>query len=104
METISMHVVPFKFQSGGFYDFVSEGRGLLKDEGDYLTLEFQHQDVWLGIFKSAVQSIRIPVSELVSLELTGGWLGAYSLCAPLILQTTNLKLFDDLPGASQGRV
>ena len=47
METISMNVVPFKFQTGGFTDFVSEGRGLLKDEGDYLTLEFQQQDVWL---------------------------------------------------------
>ena len=77
-----MNVVPFKFQTRGFYDFVAEGRGLLKDEGDYLTLEFQQQDVWLGIFKSAVQSIRVPVNEVVSLELTNGWLGAYSLCAP----------------------
>jgi hypothetical protein len=104
METISMNVVPFKFQFGGFYDFVSEGRGLLKDEGDYLTLEFQQQDVWLGIFNSAVQSIRVPVNEVVSLELSKGWLGAYSLCASLMLQTTNIQLLDDLPAASQGRV
>jgi hypothetical protein len=104
METIRMNVVPFKFQSGGFYDFVSEGRGLLKDEGEYLTLEFQQQDVWFGIFKSAVQSIRVPVSEIVSLELSKGWLGDYSLCAPLMLQTTNLQILNDLPAASQGRV
>jgi hypothetical protein len=104
METISMNVVPFTFQTGGFSDFVYEGRGLLKDEGDYLTLEFQQQDVWFGAFKSAVQSIRVPVNEIVSLELTKGWLGAYSLCAPLMLQTTNMQLLDDLPAASQGRV
>jgi hypothetical protein len=104
METISMNVVPFKFQTGGFYDFVAEGRGLLKDEGNFLTLEFQHQDLWIGYFKSAVQSIRIPVNEVVSIELGKGWLGEYSLCAPLKLQTTNIELLDDLPAASQGRV
>jgi hypothetical protein len=104
METISMNVVPFKLHTGGFYDFLFEGRGLLKHEGDYLTLEFQQQDVWFGIIKSAVQSIRVPVNEVVSLELTKGWLGAYSLCAPLMLQTTNIQLLDDLPAASQGRV
>ena len=104
METISMNVVPFKVQSGGFYDFVAEGRGLLKDEGDYLTLEFQQQDVWIGYFKSAVQSIRIPVSVVVSLALSRGWLGTYSLCVPLVLQTTNTELLNNLPAASQGRV
>lgn len=104
METISMNVAPFKFHFGGIYDFVSEGLGLLKDEGDYLTLEFQQQDVWFKIFKSAVQSIRVPVNEVVSLELTNGWLGPYALCVPLTLQTTNVQLLDDLPAASQGRV
>jgi hypothetical protein len=104
METINMNVVPFKFQTGGFSDLIFEGRGLLKDEGDYLALEFQQQDVWFRVFKSAVQLIRVPVDEVVSLELTKGWLGAYSLCAPMILQTTNLQLLDDLPAASQGRV
>ncbi len=104
METISMNVVPFKTQTGGFYDFIAEGRGLLKDEGDYLTLEVQQQDVWFGVFKSAVQSIRIPVHEVVSIEFTKGWLGAYALCVPLVLQTTNIDLLSDLPAASQGRV
>ncbi len=104
METISMNVVPFKIQTGGFYDFIAEGRGLLKDEGDYLTLEVQQHDVWLEFFKSAVQSIRIPVDEVVSLELSKGWLGAYSLCVPLVLQTTKVELLNELPNASQGRV
>jgi hypothetical protein len=99
-----MNILPFRIQSGGFFDLIAEGRGLLKDEGDYLTLEFQQQDVWLGIFKSAVQSIRIPVNEVASLELAKGWLGDYSLCAPLVLQTTNVQLLSDLPEASQGRV
>ena len=104
METISMNVVPFKIATGGFYDFIAEGRGLLKDEGDYLTLEVQQHDVWLEFFKSPVQTIRIPVHEVVSLELTNGWLGAYSLCVPLVLQTTNTELLNNLPAASQGRI
>ena len=99
-----MNVVPFRIQSGGFYDFVAEGRGLLKDEGDYLTLEFQHEDVWFRVFKSAVQSIRIPMSDVVSLELSKGWLGSYSLCVPMVLQTTKIELLSELPSASQGRV
>jgi hypothetical protein len=104
MDTIDVNVVPFKLQTGGFYDFVAEGRGLLKDDGDYLTIEVQQQDLWLGIFKSAVQSIRIPVNEVVSLQLAKGWLGAYSLCVPLVLQTSNVELLSELPAASQGRV
>ena len=104
METISMNVVPFKIATGGFYDFVAEGRGPLKDEGDYLTLEVQQHDFWIGIFKSAVQSIRIPVDEVVSIELSKGWLGSYSLCVPLVLQTTKVELLNELPNASQGLV
>jgi len=104
METISMNVVPFKTETGGFYDFFAEGRGLLKDEGDCLTLEVQQQDVWFGVLKSAVQSIRVPVDDVVSLDLTNGWLGTNWLGAGLVLQTSNVELLGELPAATQGRL
>src|SRR5689334_12025579 len=99
MGTICMNVVPFTIQSNGFYAFIAECRGLLKDEGDYLTLEAQQQDVWFRIFKSAVQSIHIPIGEVVSLDLTQRW-----FCNKLVLQTSNVELLSELPEASQGRV
>src|SRR4051812_44306309 len=99
MGTISMNVLPFTIQCEGLYALIVECRGLLKDEGDHLTLETQQQDVWFKVFKSAVQSIHIPISEVVSLDLTEGW-----FCNKLVLQTTNIELLNELPEASQGRV
>jgi hypothetical protein len=99
MDTISMNVLPFTIQCEGFYALVAECRGLLKDEGDRLTLETQQQDVWFKVFKSAVQSIHIPISEVVSLDLTDRL-----FCNNLVLQTTNVELLNELPAASQGRV
>jgi hypothetical protein len=99
MATITMNVLPFTIECEGLYAFVAECRGLLKDEGDYLTLETQQQDVWFKVFKSAVQSIRIPIGEVVSLDLIESWFSN-----KLVLQTTNVALLSELPETSQGRV
>jgi hypothetical protein len=99
MDTTTMNVVPFTIASDGLYSFIAECRGLLKGEGDHLTLETQQQDVWFKVFKSAVQSIRIPIREVVSIDLSEGW-----FCSKLMLQTSNVELLSELPEASQGRV
>ena len=99
MGTVSMNVLPFTIACEGLYAFVAECRGLLKHEGDHLTLETQQLDVWFKVFKSSVQSIRIPVRDVVSLDLKESW-----FCNKLLLQTTNTELLSDLPEATQGRV
>ncbi len=97
-----MNVVPFSISN--VYAGFGECRGLLKDEGQHLTLELQMQDAIAGILKSPVQKIYIPIGDVVSLTLTKGWLGNGWLGVKLVLQTSNVGLFGDLPGTSQGRV
>ena len=94
-----MNVVPFSISD--VFGGLGEGRGLLKDEGHHLTLELQLQDAIVGVLKSPVQKIYIPIGDVVSLTLTKGLLG---IGVKLVLQTSNVDLFSDLPGASQGRV
>jgi len=98
----TMYVVPFSLND--LYAGLGECRGLLKREGDELHFEIQVQDAIAGILKSAVSEIRIPVAEVVSLELTEGWLGTSWLGVKLVLQTSNVERLSEMPGASQGRV
>jgi hypothetical protein len=97
-----MNVVPFTIE--GLFAGLGECSGLIKDEGQELTIEVQLQDAIAGILKSAVEKIRIPIQQVVSLTLTKGWLGTNWLGVKLELQTTNVELLSNLPGASQGRV
>jgi hypothetical protein len=97
-----MNVVPFTISN--VYAGLGQCRGLLKDEGEHLTLELQLEDTIVGILKSPVQKIHIPIGDVVSLTLTKGWLGANWVGRKLVLQTSNVDLFSELPGASQGRV
>lgn len=95
-----MNVVPF--HSDDMYGGLARCNGLLKDVGDALILEIQVQDNIVGVIKSAVQEIRIPIGDVVSLDMKTGWLGS-NLGVKLVLQTNRVELLDAIPTASQGR-
>lgn len=86
------------------YAGLGECHGLLKDEGEHLTLEFQVRDSLAGVLKSKVRQVQIPLDEVVSLTLTKGWLGTSWLGVKVVIQTSRLEAVKDVPGASQGRV
>jgi hypothetical protein len=96
-----MNIVPFHSDdmSGG----LARCNGLLKDMGDALVLEIQVQDNVIGVLKSAVQEIRVPIGDVVSLDMKNGWLGS-NFGVKLVLQTNRVELLDAIPSASQGRV
>lgn len=48
--------------------------------------------------------MRIPLRDLVSVTLTKGWLGSTWLGVKTVLQAARMDVFQDLPGASQGRI
>jgi hypothetical protein len=98
---INMNVLPFIIDN--LYAGLGECRGLIKDEGQQLTLEVQLQDTVAGILKSGVQKFCVPISDVVSLTLTNGWLGT-KWGVKLVLQTDDVELLSELPGATQGRV
>lgn len=96
-----MNIVPF--YSDDAYAGLARCNGLLKDLGDALILEIQIQDNFFGFLKSAVQEIRVPIEDVVSLEMKDGWLGS-NVGVKLVLQTNKTELLDPIPTASQGRV
>lgn len=97
----TMKAVPFSLDVyGGF----GECNGLLKNDKQGLSLEFQTRDAVAGIVKSDVKQVAIPFHELVSVTMTKGWLGMNWMGVKLIIQTSNLKTLQAVPGMSQGRL
>ena len=96
-----MNAVPFSLE---VYGGLGECNGLLMDEENLLSLEFQTQDAVAGVLKSDIKHVEIPLDDLVSIGLTKGWLGTNWLGVKLVIQTTNLDTLKDVPGMSQGRI
>lgn len=97
-----MNAVPFTVDN--VYAGFGECHGLLRDEGDHLCLEFQVKDAMVGLMKSAVKEVRVPIKDLVSVTLTKGWLGMTWLGVKIGIQAARLETLRDVPGMSQGRV
>jgi hypothetical protein len=95
------NAVPFTIEVFGG---LGKCEGLLRDEGEHVTLEFQTSDTVAGILKTGIRQVRIPLPELVSVTLTKGWFGASWLGVKIVLQATRLETLQDVPGMSQGRV
>jgi hypothetical protein len=81
-----------------------EGHGLLRNEGSHLCLEYQVQDGIVGMLKSEVRQVRIPIEDVSSVTLTKGWFGMNWWGVKIVIQGTNMEAFEDVPGASGGRV
>jgi hypothetical protein len=97
-----MNAVPFTV--GHLYAGFGQCDGLLRDEGDQLALEFQIKDALAGILKTGVRQARFPLKDLVSVTLTKGWLGNTWLGVTINLQAARMETFQDVPGATQGRL
>lgn len=96
-----MNTVPFKVD---LYAGFGQCSGLLRDEGDHLVLEFQNQDKIAGIIKSGVRQVRVPLSDLVSVTITKGWLGGRWMGVTIVLQAARMETLQDIPGMRQGKV
>lgn len=70
--------------------------GLLKWEEDRLILEFQVEDAIVGLFKSDVEEVTIPISELQGVEFKKN-----IFSAKLIIEARSMKTMRDIPGSEQ---
>jgi hypothetical protein len=96
---VAMNAVPFQYDEvlGG----LANCQGLIRIDGKDLCLEFQVQDAVVGVFKSPVKEIRIPIRDLSSVELERRWFG---LSTKLAIQANRLETVQDIPGMKQGRL
>jgi hypothetical protein len=96
-----MNVVPFRVSNvlGG----LAHCEGLMRDELDHIRLEFQTKDSVVGVLSSKVTHVRIPLEDLVSVDMTNGYLGT-DWGVKLVLEVAQMEALQDVPGMSQGRV
>jgi hypothetical protein len=86
------------------YAGFGDGEGLLHNERTHLCLEYQVKDGILGVLKSEVRELRIPIENVASVSLTKGWFGMNWFGVKIIIQADRMETFQDVPGASNGRL
>jgi len=94
--------VPFTISS--LYAGLGQCHGIVYDEGDYLRFEYQLKDSISGMIRSGVKQVRIPVQQIISVDLVKGWLGSIRAGVKIVLQGASLDSLKDLPGMSQGKI
>lgn len=78
---------------------LTDTHGMLSIEDDNLMLEYQTRDAMLGMIKTSVKLVEIPVSELSSARMEQKlWR------AELVLQGKNMRVFGNAPGAQRGQL
>ncbi|NKB33161.1 MAG: hypothetical protein GKR91_08690 [Pseudomonadales bacterium] len=78
---------------------LSESTGMLYVEDDSLMVEYQHNDSILGIWKSAIREIDIPLSEIKLARMEQKFWNS-----ELVLQGKSLKTFGGFPGNESGSI
>src|SRR5258705_724325 len=90
--------VPFTIPH--LYGCLAECHGLLRGDGNHLVLEFQVQDNIFGLIRGSPKIVRLPLTELESVELRKGWFRDSNL----VIAAKSLASVAALPGSRQGRV
>jgi len=94
-----MNTVPVML--GELYKGLAKGHGLIHDEGNCLCLEYQVQDKVVGLIKSGIKKVRIPLADLASVALERKWFGMSTF---LVIQGARMEALKDVPGMEQGRL
>ena len=77
-----------------------DSEGLVSLAGACLRLEYQLKDGVLGVVKSKVRELEIPLADLASIDVVRGWLGG----CKIVLQARSMQALQKVPGMAQGRV
>ncbi len=87
------------FKTDGAYHGLAEVSGLFHIDRDYLTLEFEVKDSFLGALKSAPKQLKIKYADLSKLTYV-----RTLFKSRLELKINSLKILSRFPGAKDGHV
>lgn len=90
-----MASLPFSIS---MYAGLAKADGLLRQEGNALVLEFQIQDRAMGLLRSDLKELRVPIHEIEEIKLKRGWFRP----PRLILQTETMRVSRQVPGSEHG--
>ena len=88
-----------RFSFPDVYQGFAEGGGIATATTEGLTLEFQVKDSLVGMIKSDVRKIAIPISELHSIDLKESWFRNR-----LFIRVRNMATLANVPGSNTGQV
>jgi serine/threonine protein kinase len=74
-------------------------QGVLRFDGSELMLQFQEKDNFVGILKSALKEVRVPLHDIASLRIQPRWCST-----KLILQATSVGVLANVPTETLGRL
>ena len=92
-----MESLPFSISD--VYKGWAKVEGTARCEDDVLILEFQMQDRLVGLLKSKVKTIHLPLHALAAIHFQQRLFTAF-----VTLRVHSMSLVQDLPGRSQGEV
>ncbi|MBD2451308.1 hypothetical protein H6G76_30115 [Nostoc sp. FACHB-152] len=92
-------LITLPFVIPDIYAGFAEAQGIIRIEDNTLILEFVIRDSLVGLLKSGVKEIRIPISEIVSVTLNKGWFKI-----SLIIRTQKLSSLGNLPKQEAGQI
>ncbi len=89
--------VPFRIPS--LYSDLAEADGIASLEGKSLSLEIQTKDAFIGVLKSDVKEINVPVSELREVKFESKWFSN-----KLIIRGRKMNSLAAIPGCEKGEL
>jgi len=93
----TMESLPFSIAD--VYEGLAEVKGTARCEEDVLILEFQTHDSLVGLLKSKVKTIHLPLHALAAIHFQHKLFTAF-----VTLRVHSMRLVQDLPGTCQGEV
>jgi len=87
--------VPFTIQN--VFQGFAETEGILSVDGTDLKLEFQTTDAVIGLLKSGVREVRLPLEEVEEIAFRKGWFG----CS-LVVRVSGMRGASEVPNFKQG--
>jgi hypothetical protein len=90
-------VLPFAIPH--VYEGFAKAEGLARLRRDGLVLEFEVQDAIVGMARSGLKEVVIPLQEIDSVDVRQGWLRT-----TLVVRVKSLRIVEEVPNSRQGRI
>lgn len=87
------------FSIPNLYEGFAQAHGIVKASEVGLTLEFEVKDGLLGVLRSGVKEVQIPIDEIASVDLSFFW-----FLTRLVIKTRSMALLSKVPQSKAGQV
>jgi len=91
----STYILPFTIANND--NFLMEISGIVRLEGLNIHIEYQSKDTILGVVKTGVHEVEVPLQQVQAIYFKKGF-----FTRSLYIQAKQMRIFGDVPGSKQG--